>query len=113
MKAMKVWIILFVAALATAVTLAVVIVVRESGYSRALHEAQVENCEDNGNPLRKAVQQVYREEIKQSENKDLLHEFFPQISPKKLDEVIEESIDKKRLIIRRIAPIDCQKAYDK
>jgi hypothetical protein len=105
-KTIQRWVGGFVAAVVVAVIITVLILGK-------WHGSLVENCEKNGNPLREAVQQVLREEIKQTENKTLLHEFFPQISEKHLDEVIEESVKRKQKTIRRIAPVDCQKAYNK
>lgn len=107
------WIGAFVGAVAIVAALVVVIAVREGEYVEAIHEAVIENCETNGNPLRHAVQNVLREEIKQSENKELIGEIFPQIPEKRLEELIDESVARKQETIRRIAPVNCGKAYNK
>lgn len=68
------------------------------------------SCQDNGNPLRMAVQQMLRDQIEQSHSAQL-ERFFPQIPPKQLHKLIREANQKRRQEIRTIAPVDCEALY--
>lgn len=75
-----------------------------------INEALVRSCEDNGNPLRMAVQQMLRDQINQSHSTNL-ERFFPQIPPRKLHRLIHQANEKRRQEIRSIRPVDCNALY--
>lgn len=75
-----------------------------------INRALVQSCEDNGNPLRMAVQQMLRDQIRQSHSPKL-EEFFPQIPPRQLHRLIHRANERRRQEIRQIAPVDCASLY--
>jgi hypothetical protein len=79
-------------------------------FSAELRAGLVTNCQRGGNPLRKAVQRMLREQIAQSKHIDLA-KFFPQIPPAELQRLIAEQNAKRRALIRSIAPVDCTRLY--
>lgn len=89
---------------------AIYVVEVHSADANRLREGLVESCERNGNPLRKTVQDILRDQIKQSES-PLLARFFPQIPKADLDRLIAAQNELRRERIQQIAPVDCQALY--
>lgn len=75
-----------------------------------LREGLIENCQHNGNPLRKAVRGILEDQIRQSENVDL-SKFFPGIPPSELEALIEEENDQRREHIQQLHPVPCKEQY--
>lgn len=82
-------------------------------FQNDLHRGLVENCKKNGNPLREAVQNLLKEQIKNSSDPRLLEEFFPQIPAHRLRLLIAKQITIDEELISQIAPLDCSRIYDK
>ena len=76
----------------------------------AIHAGLVQNCEENGNPLRVAVQQILQDQIDQSHAVNL-EKFFPQIPASQLHRLIHQQNQRRRSEIRQIAPVDCEHAF--
>ena len=68
------------------------------------------SCQDNGNPLRAAVAQMIQDQIDQSKRPSL-HQFFPQISRKRLNRLIHRANVQRRKEIRSIKPVNCYALY--
>lgn len=81
-----------------------------SVFSEELRDGLVENCERNGNPLRRAVTKMLRDDIEQSHSADLAR-FFPQIPPDELERLIARENRAKRETIGEIWPVDCEALY--
>jgi hypothetical protein len=75
-----------------------------------LRNGLVRSCNDNGNPLREAVQELLEEQIKQSKP-SVVAKLFPQIAPEELERLIREQNENKRKIIKKIAPLKCESLY--
>lgn len=84
---------------------------KATGLTTEVIEAIVKSCEDNGNPLREVLQEEIEENKEQSENKELLEEYFPNADPEKLDRLLVEQIEKYEERLDKIEPLDCQSKY--
>lgn len=81
-----------------------------STFARDLRDGLVKSCEENGNPLREAVQDQIRHQIEQRETVDYTR-FFPTIPPGELERLLEEQNEQDRKTLHRIAPINCAALY--
>lgn len=77
-----------------------------ANFSKELREELVRNCATNGNPLRRAVQGLLREQIRNAESPEI-RRLFPQIPEQLLEAHI--AADENRLI--EIAPVSCANQY--
>lgn len=80
-------------------------------FQSQLRTGLIKSCEDNGNPLREAVQSLLREQIKSSKNTTLLEKFFPQIPKSQLEKLTEASVAANQTRLREIRPLDCESLY--
>jgi predicted PurR-regulated permease PerM len=101
----------FISALVIVVTLVVAVVIREGQLASEIRTGLIENCQNNGNPLREVLQKRIQHEIEQTQNRELLEKFFPNISQKELEDFIEESVEERREEQKEVAPIDCNEQY--
>lgn len=81
-----------------------------TNFSVELRNGLVASCAKNGNPLREAVQGLLEEEIKQSDP-DVIQEFFPQVPPEVLQNIIDKQIAHKEEVIEEIEPLNCEALY--
>jgi hypothetical protein len=79
-------------------------------FATELRNGLVKSCARNGNPLREAVQNMLREQIKRSDP-DAMRRYFPQIPAAELDRLIQEQREANEATIRKIAPVNCESLY--
>lgn len=79
-------------------------------FSSALRNGLVQSCEENGNPLREAVQEEVRSEIRQRSTLDY-GRFFPDVPAAELERLLAEETAEDRAILKKIAPVDCPSLY--
>lgn len=76
-----------------------------------LKEALIESCETNGNPLREVLKEAIEEEIKSSEDFDTIEELLPQTPKYRLEEIVNQQVEKDEERLNKVQPIDCIKQY--
>lgn len=83
-------------------------------FQEDLRVGLIESCEKNGNPLRKTVQSLLEERIKNAKDiVEQLEHFFPNVDPKELREALQKQLRADRARIKKIAPLDCDALYSK
>lgn len=78
-------------------------------FTSELRDGLVESCEQNGNPLRVAVQMMLREQIQRAESTPA--RFFPDVPPEVFHRLVRDQVVATEEAIRRIAPINCRALY--
>jgi hypothetical protein len=93
-------------------------------FAKELRDAQVQNCEDSGNPLREAEIEDLNEGI-EDQNESIvsvddprLPQLFPNVAPGVIEELVHEGnqkarrkIAKKEERLTKIQPVNCSDKY--
>lgn len=80
-------------------------------FASELRNGLVKSCEQNGNPLRRAVQRMLHEQIRSSEQTPAT--YFPNIPPAVFKMLVKRQIKADRETIHQIAPVSCSSLYPK
>lgn len=80
-------------------------------FATELRDALVESCAETINPALASVRGVLQDQIRQSQNTEVLRRFFPTISPAELTKLLAEANAERRESIRELAPLDCVGRY--
>jgi hypothetical protein len=87
----------------------VVRAVDSASFSQSLRDGLVESCEENGNPLREAVQSLLREQVVRASKTPA--SFFPGIPPAVFHQLVQEQAASNQALIASIQPVDCPAQY--
>jgi hypothetical protein len=79
-------------------------------YSTELRNGLVASCERNGNTVRAVLQKRIEREIENGERFNY-SEFFPNVPPDVLAELIKEQREESRKELKEIEPVDCAAQY--
>lgn len=79
-------------------------------FIHALREGLIESCRKNGNEVRAVLRKKIEEEIGQT-GPALVHQLFPQIPPKKLEQIIQASRKDDRRAIHALRPVKCGRQF--
>ena len=74
-----------------------------------LRDSLVWNCAHEGEPLRRVIRLILREDIRSSAN--VKPSFFPDIPPKVLHRLIKTQVAAKRRRLKLVKPVDCEQLY--
>lgn len=76
----------------------------------SLRAGLIEACRKNGNTVRAILRGKIREEMEQA-NPALVRQFFPQIPPGKLEQILRASREDDLRAIHALRPVECGKQY--
>jgi hypothetical protein len=79
--------------------------------AQSLREALINSCETSGNTLRSVVRRTIREDLRASQDLALFRELFPQLSERRLRELVDKSVEANLATYHALRPVDCEKAY--
>lgn len=81
-------------------------------FSRNLQTNLVNSCRSAGDPVRRALIDVYRDEIEQAQTVDY-SSFFPNIPRDELERLIQEGINRDQGVVNRLEAIPgCRARFD-
>jgi hypothetical protein len=78
-------------------------------FAKELSSGLIRSCQQNGNPLRRAVQQLLRQQIRAADSTP--PSFFPSIPPDRFRELIRRGDAFKRRAIHKVEPVRCAEQY--
>lgn len=84
-----------------------------AAFSIELRNGLVKNCEENGAPIRDAIQAIILQDIKESTRltPDETAALFPNFPPDELKQLLKENLEAKKALLASVPDVNCEQIY--